>query len=384
MRSTFAAVFCAASLLGQPVLATGADKKGDEPAAKAATNAGGEINSGSDRADASGDEVEAAAKPDIWSEEEIAQAKAYCEKVLHGVEAVLEPAEPIKEGDCGAPSPVRLISIGRNPEITVSPPVTVSCDLVAALAGWIRDDLQPLARTHLGAPIVRVRTMSSYSCRNAYGRKSTRLSEHALANAIDIGSFTTSDGNEADLLKGWGLTQRDVQAIVAEAKAAAERQRKADKKKTDKAKDKARRLVGESDAGKEGQIFLTASAGAFAPLPVRKPSAAVRQWRVRLMTEDRAATPPPSQPTRTRAKAQPGSVASMASAASHLGGPDSDAAEVTPQAFDPEDGVALFLRAAHETACERFGTVLGPEANDAHRNHFHLDMAKRKYRNYCE
>ena len=65
-------------------------------------------------------------------------------------------------------------------------------------------------------------------------------------------------------------------------------------------------------------------------------------------------------------------------------GPNAEAADVTPQAFDPDDGVALFLRAAHETACKRFGTVLGPEANEAHRNHFHLDMAKRRYGNYCE
>src|SRR5690606_40703970 len=48
------------------------------------------------------------------------------------------------------------------------------------------------------------------------------LSEHALANAIDIGSFKTSDGKEANLLNGWGLTARDVQALVAKAKAAEE------------------------------------------------------------------------------------------------------------------------------------------------------------------
>jgi hypothetical protein len=36
-----------------------------------------------------------------------------------------------------------------------------------------------------------------------------------------------------------------------------------------------------------------------------------------------------------------------------------------------------FLRGAHKTACTVFDTVLGPEANNAHRNHFHLDMADR-------
>jgi len=34
-----------------------------------------------------------------------------------------------------------------------------------------------------------------------------------------------------------------------------------------------------------------------------------------------------------------------------------------------------FLRAIHKSACRRFGTVLGPDFNAAHRDHFHLDLA---------
>jgi hypothetical protein len=35
----------------------------------------------------------------------------------------------------------------------------------------------------------------------------------------------------------------------------------------------------------------------------------------------------------------------------------------------------LFL---HEEACRMFGNVLGPEANAAHKDHFHLDMKQRR------
>jgi hypothetical protein len=35
-----------------------------------------------------------------------------------------------------------------------------------------------------------------------------------------------------------------------------------------------------------------------------------------------------------------------------------------------------FLRRIHQSACKRFGTVLGPEYNAQHANHFHFDMAK--------
>jgi hypothetical protein len=38
----------------------------------------------------------------------------------------------------------------------------------------------------------------------------------------------------------------------------------------------------------------------------------------------------------------------------------------------------------HEDACRRFGTVLGPNANDAHKDHFHLDMKKRRRASFCE
>lgn len=35
-----------------------------------------------------------------------------------------------------------------------------------------------------------------------------------------------------------------------------------------------------------------------------------------------------------------------------------------------------FLRRLHQSACKRFGTVLSPNYNAAHANHFHFDMGK--------
>jgi hypothetical protein len=48
------------------------------------------------------------------------------------------------------------------------------------------------------------------------------------------------------------------------------------------------------------------------------------------------------------------------------------------------DRTAEFVRNVHDDACSIFGTVLGPEANDAHKNHFHLDMKKRRHAAICE
>ncbi|ASK88804.1 extensin family protein [Sphingorhabdus sp. SMR4y] len=38
-----------------------------------------------------------------------------------------------------------------------------------------------------------------------------------------------------------------------------------------------------------------------------------------------------------------------------------------------------FLAAIHNSACKRFGTVLGPNYNAAHRDHFHFDMSGNGY-----
>ena len=50
----------------------------------------------------------------------------------------------------------------------------------------------------------------------------------------------------------------------------------------------------------------------------------------------------------------------------------------------PDAAEQAFLREAHKSACQIFGTTLGPEANADHRNHFHIDMAQRKFTKICD
>ncbi len=38
-----------------------------------------------------------------------------------------------------------------------------------------------------------------------------------------------------------------------------------------------------------------------------------------------------------------------------------------------------FLRVIHDSACKRFGTVLGPNYNAAHQNHFHLELGDGRF-----
>ena len=41
------------------------------------------------------------------------------------------------------------------------------------------------------------------------------------------------------------------------------------------------------------------------------------------------------------------------------------------------------LKRLHKTACGPFGTVLGPNANRYHQDHFHFDVARYRSKNYC-
>jgi hypothetical protein len=52
--------------------------------------------------------------------------------------------------------------------------------------------------------------------------------------------------------------------------------------------------------------------------------------------------------------------------------------------WDAGDSRSQFLKEIHSGACKIFGTVLGPEANAAHKSHFHLDMAKRRFSSFCQ
>ncbi len=60
--------------------------------------------------------------------------------------------------------------------------------------------------------------------------------------------------------------------------------------------------------------------------------------------------------------------------------PPGQQSDLAPPAFSPQ---SAFLYEIHEGACTLFGTALGPETNEAHKDHFHYDLAERKYGAYC-
>jgi len=188
--------------------------------------------------------------PERWTAAEVEAGRMDCVRRLSGLRALFGQLDPIKEGACGTPAPIRLLGFenGNEPKLVFSPPPTASCKMAEALGRWAEAVLQPYAKAHLGEPIVQIGTLSAYNCRSRYDDPVQRISEHAYANAVDIGEFITAKGERISVLDHWNES-------------------------------------GERSA---------------------------------------------------------------------------------------------FLHAIHDGACEIFGTTLGPDASDSHKNHFHLDMKERR------
>jgi hypothetical protein len=261
----------------------------------------------------------------------------------------VEVSEPVKREHCGAPAPVLLKRIGSGAsKVEISPPATVNCAMVAGLHAWVEKTLQPAAQEAFGSPVARLRNASGYVCRNRVGSQfhSDRLSEHALANAIDIAGFVTADGRTIEVANRWGPTVRD--QLEAQRIAAA----------------------GAKDAG---------SAADKGGLPKSERAANRKISAIAIAAPD---------PPRGSKKA-PVKTAELQKTAKSTSDVSADPKAIPATAAPGREDVAKsaeaqFLRRLHKGACGVFGTVLGPEANEAHRDHFHFDLAYRRHSAYCQ
>ncbi|WP_188409240.1 extensin-like domain-containing protein [Agaricicola taiwanensis] len=126
-----------------------------------------------------------------------------CAALTANGQLVFEPAPPIVNGACGAPSPIKVsaIKLADGGSVAISPAATMRCAPAQALADWVRGDVIPAARQHLREPVVELRNAASYDCRGRNRVKGARLSEHGKANALDIGAFKKASGGWVEVGK---------------------------------------------------------------------------------------------------------------------------------------------------------------------------------------
>jgi hypothetical protein len=125
-----------------------------------------------------------------------AAEEAACRQRLSALGARFEERPPVSDPiGCFIPHPIMLSALGGG--IDIQPEVLLNCATAEALARFLTGTAAKIAKEELGFPLKSIGQASGYVCRPRNG--TFRLSEHAFGNAVDITSFTLSDGTLIDV-----------------------------------------------------------------------------------------------------------------------------------------------------------------------------------------
>ncbi|MBX9615960.1 MAG: extensin family protein [Caulobacteraceae bacterium] len=136
--------------------------------------------------------------------EEVEGATEACIQTLRDAGVQVRRANDVDDGGF---CQVRGAVVITGGEVTPLRPgsLTMQCPLAVRYVIWDRQVLQPAAEALYGSEVAAVNNFGTYSCRRIYGSTDTRErpSEHARANALDIGSVTLADGRTVSVKADW-------------------------------------------------------------------------------------------------------------------------------------------------------------------------------------
>lgn len=120
-------------------------------------------------------------------------AERQCRQQLKRLGVTFRDLPPIGTGTaCAIPYPVEMTALSGG--IKIKPAAKLNCQITAAFAGWVKNELAPAARKRYFSGIASINQLSSYSCRTMNSRRGAPMSEHARGNAIDVGKITLNSG----------------------------------------------------------------------------------------------------------------------------------------------------------------------------------------------
>ncbi len=123
------------------------------------------------------------------------------------VAAVMLP--PIDEGQCREQSPLSVTGLLVNGRmLELSSPITTTCEMAEAMPGWA-EAIDGYVDSRLDTRLASILTGTGYQCRGVNGSEEGRLSEHGLANAVDVAGFTLEDGRTVLVESGWPAAGKD-------------------------------------------------------------------------------------------------------------------------------------------------------------------------------
>jgi hypothetical protein len=109
---------------------------------------------------------------------------------------------------CGAENPFEM-SAADNGRVVLKPPASLRCPMIPQIDRWVKTVVEPAVRYNFRQELVGLTVLASYSCRPINSIEGGIISEHAYANAIDIGGFTLADGRTINVERGWNGSERE-------------------------------------------------------------------------------------------------------------------------------------------------------------------------------
>jgi hypothetical protein len=122
---------------------------------------------------------------------------------------------------CGAVKPFKM-SAADYGRVSLQPAAVLRCSMVSKVDEWVSSAITPAAMRYLGSPVVKVKVAASYSCRTRNGIVGAKLSEHGLANALDLSAFYLADGRKITVKRGWNGTSGEQAFLRAVHRSACE------------------------------------------------------------------------------------------------------------------------------------------------------------------
>lgn len=117
-----------------------------------------------------------------------------CRARLRALGVAFEERERLSDPQAGClvAYPIAVAALG--PGISLAPEAVMDCAMAEAVARFAAGIISPEAEREFGAPLAAVAQASAYVCRTRHGQ--SKISEHALGNALDISALRLSDGTQ--------------------------------------------------------------------------------------------------------------------------------------------------------------------------------------------
>jgi hypothetical protein len=98
-----------------------------------------------------------------------------------------------------------IITLPENP--------LLNCKFALQFSLWLSDAAAPGVATRKNSRLARVATGPGYECRGRNGDSTSKFSEHATGNAVDITTFTLEDGRIIQVAEAGDLSAASYQLL---------------------------------------------------------------------------------------------------------------------------------------------------------------------------